>query len=150
MKGNKVYLKELLKTYTIVCLQEHWLHGYESVALKEILPDCDYHISSFDDNLIDLELQRRRKEKKKDQNQLNSSAHVPEATELSAVKKIVALKGPKWKASPKVKECIEKNKKALYAWKQKDRPKIEENTEYQEMKKTQKRTKETDKKRKPY
>nr|UDE22414.1 cathepsin F5 [Mytilus galloprovincialis] len=77
MKGNKVYLKELLKTYTVVYLQEHWLHGYESVALKEIQPDCDYHISSFDDNLIDMELQRRRKEKKKDQNQLNSSAHVP-------------------------------------------------------------------------
>ncbi|CAC5422703.1 unnamed protein product [Mytilus coruscus] len=58
-----------------------------------------------------------------------------EATELSVVKKIVALKGPKWKASQKVKECIEKNKKAFYAWKQKDRPKNEENTEYQEMKK---------------
>lgn len=60
IKGNKVYLKELLKTNSILCLQEHWLHGYESVALKEILPDCDYHISSFDDNLIDLEIQRRR------------------------------------------------------------------------------------------
>ncbi|CAC5411951.1 unnamed protein product [Mytilus coruscus] len=54
---------------------------------------------------------------------------------MSIVKKIVSLKGPKWKASPKVKECIEKNKKAFYAWKQKDRPKNVENLEYQEMKK---------------
>ncbi|CAC5392100.1 unnamed protein product [Mytilus coruscus] len=58
-----------------------------------------------------------------------------EATELSVVKKIVALKGPKVESLAKSKGMYRKEQKAFYAWKQKDRPKNEENTEYQEMKK---------------
>ncbi|CAC5410478.1 unnamed protein product [Mytilus coruscus] len=68
-----------------------------------------------------------------EQQAINIIDILQEASKLSVVQKIVSLKGPKWKASPKVKECIEKNKKAFYAWKQKDRPKNEENLEYQEM-----------------
>ncbi|CAC5363397.1 unnamed protein product [Mytilus coruscus] len=60
IKGNKLYLKELLGANTILCLQEHLLHGYESTKIKEIMPEHDYHISCFDDTMIDLNLHRKR------------------------------------------------------------------------------------------
>ncbi|CAC5404764.1 unnamed protein product [Mytilus coruscus] len=274
IKGNKLYLKELLGANSILCLQEHWLHGYESTKIKEIMPEHDYHISCFDDTLIDLDLHRKRvrklekgeriveveiqfepvkivlinnymptmatgseKEYREHLDKLNSMIEkyeqthnvfitgdlngtlmpnrnnyhdkllkdfystctsqgknqsdretkqykqlnwqgeyyfemgrnkhrklpkknnqvrqkpemqnetdvqqqainiidiLQEARKMSVVKKIVSLKGPKWKASPKVKECIEKNKKAFYTWKQKDRAKNTENLECREMKK---------------
>ena len=53
IKGNAPYLQQqFLKRQepTIICLQEHWLHGYECNRITEIAPDYNYHISCFDDN----------------------------------------------------------------------------------------------------
>ncbi|CAC5391719.1 unnamed protein product [Mytilus coruscus] len=60
IKGNTPYLKELQSDSNIICLQEHWLHGYETNILQKIAPDHDYHIPCFDDNNIDIENHNRR------------------------------------------------------------------------------------------
>lgn len=44
----------------ILCLQEHWLHGYEINTIQGILSGFDFNISCFDDEQIDIELQKRR------------------------------------------------------------------------------------------
>ena len=44
----------------ILCVQEHWLHGYEINTIQGILSGFDFNISCFDDEQIDIELQKRR------------------------------------------------------------------------------------------
>jgi hypothetical protein len=60
IKGNSPYLKHLCEENRILCLQEHWLHGYEINTIQGILSGFDFNISCFDDEQIDIELQKRR------------------------------------------------------------------------------------------
>ena len=60
LKGNAHYLKRLQSDHSIICLQEHWLHGYETNEVKKLLPDHDFHISCYDDDNIEVELYPRR------------------------------------------------------------------------------------------
>ena len=60
IKGNSPYLKHLGEESRILCLQEHWLHGYEINTIQGILSGFDFNISCFDDEQIDIELQKRR------------------------------------------------------------------------------------------
>jgi exonuclease III len=60
IKGNSPYLKHLCEENRILCLQEYWLHGYEINIIQGILSGFDFNISCFDDEQIDIELQKRR------------------------------------------------------------------------------------------
>ena len=59
IKGNSPYLKHLCDENRILCLQEHWLHGYEINTVQGIFSGFDFHISCFDDEQIDIELQTK-------------------------------------------------------------------------------------------
>ena len=60
IKSNSPYLKHLCDENRILCLQEHWLHGYENNTVQGILSGFDFNIFCFDDEQIDFELQKRR------------------------------------------------------------------------------------------
>ena len=60
IKSNSPYLKHLGEESRILCLQEHWLHGYEINTIQGILSGFDFNISCFDDEQIDIELQKRK------------------------------------------------------------------------------------------
>jgi hypothetical protein len=60
IKGNSPYLKHLCDENRKLCLQEHWLHGYEINTIQGILSGFDFNISCFDDEHIDIELQTGR------------------------------------------------------------------------------------------
>jgi hypothetical protein len=60
IKCNSPYLNHLCDENRILCLQEHWLHGYEINTIQGILSGFDFNISCFDDEQIDIELQKRR------------------------------------------------------------------------------------------
>jgi hypothetical protein len=49
IKGNSPYLKHLGEENRILCLQKHWLHGYEINTIQGILSGFDFNISCFDD-----------------------------------------------------------------------------------------------------
>ena len=63
IKGNSPYLKHLCDENRILCLQEHWLHGYEINTVQGIFSGFDFHISCFDDEQIDIELQKKNRKR---------------------------------------------------------------------------------------
>jgi hypothetical protein len=60
IKGNSPYLKHLCEENRTLCLQEHWICGYAINTIQGILSGFDFNISCFDDEQIDIELQKRR------------------------------------------------------------------------------------------
>ena len=56
---NILYVEELLKKHDIVCLQEHWLWGFEKQDLNLMLPQCGVQIRSVDDGNEILEHSHR-------------------------------------------------------------------------------------------
>ena len=59
---NKLYLKELMDTYEIICLQEHWLYNFEQSTLDDFCAEnnFDSYIKSADDSDPIIPLQRPR------------------------------------------------------------------------------------------
>jgi hypothetical protein len=64
IKGNSPYLKHLCNENRILCLQEHWLHGYEINTIQGILSSFHFHISCFDNEQIDIELQKKKRKRR--------------------------------------------------------------------------------------
>ena len=59
---NKLYLKELMDHYEIICLQEHWLYNFEQLILDKFCAEnnFDSFIKSVDDLVPISPLQRPR------------------------------------------------------------------------------------------
>ena len=47
LKGNAAYAAEF--TNSVICLQEHWLHSYETVMFKNLFPTMDVSAKCVDD-----------------------------------------------------------------------------------------------------
>jgi endonuclease/exonuclease/phosphatase family metal-dependent hydrolase len=44
-------VEELLKSHDIICLQEHWLWGFEKQEMKEMLPNYGMHVKTVDEEM---------------------------------------------------------------------------------------------------
>ena len=49
---NELYLKELMDTYGIICLQEHWLYNFEQSTLDDFCEE-----NNFDSYISQLMIQ---------------------------------------------------------------------------------------------
>lgn len=49
IKTNIEYAHHLLENSHILCLQEHWLYAFEETSIKELFPNCSYHLKCIDD-----------------------------------------------------------------------------------------------------
>ena len=86
IKGNSPYLKHLCEENRMLCVQEHWLHGYEINTIQGILSGFDFNISCFDDEKLILNYK-----KEEEKGELSLSGHESSHIRLKNWKKMKDL-----------------------------------------------------------
>ena len=58
INNNLAYIKSISDTYDLICLQEHWLHGFEKGRIYDLLPGYTNHCICYDEER-DVSLAKR-------------------------------------------------------------------------------------------